>query len=310
MPSRERRTFPLVPRRRRTGLPFGDLPGRRRGAGSEVIAHRPYEPGDPVSAIDWSATARLSAVTGSDAFVVRSKAADEAPRVAIVVDRRPAMSLYPPGLPWFAKRDALREVSGSIVASAEAARADIAALDFGNGDGDDAWWLPPGRRERASQVAERDRTAPFTAPDDTLERSLTFLSRRRANLPAGSFVFVLSDFLEPPSLAEWAQALELPWDLVPVVIQDPVWERSFPPVGGVTIPYTRPGSRLVTPIYVTDAEAARLRESHEERWDRLTRDFRSLGIEPVEARSHDYATMLSSFLRWADVRQMWRGAVV
>jgi hypothetical protein len=39
------------------------------------------------------------------------------------------------------------------------------------------------------------------------------------------------------------------------------------------------------------------------------RDFRSLGIEPVSVHTHDYGEMLGSFLRWADLRQMWRGAV-
>ena len=133
MAVRERRTFPLVPRRRPTGLPFGDLPSRRRGHGSDVIGTRPYAPGDPVSTIDWFATARLSAASGGDEFVVRDRAADEAPRVALVVDRRPAMGLYPPSLPWLSKRDALREAVAAIVASAAAARADIGAVDFAGG---------------------------------------------------------------------------------------------------------------------------------------------------------------------------------
>jgi uncharacterized protein (DUF58 family) len=303
VPTRERRTFPLVPRRRRTGLPFGDLPGRRRGAGSEVIAHRPYEPGDPVSAIDWSATARLSAVTGSDAFVIRSKAADEAPRVAIVVDRRPAMALYPAGLPWFAKREALHEVTVAIVVSAEAARADIAALDFGNGDGEEAWWLPPGRRERAWQVAERDRTAPFAAPDDTLERSLAFLSRRRANLPAGSFVFVLSDFLAPPTTEALLDAMGHGWDVVPVILQDPLWERSFPAVSGVGVPVADPrdGGRALVRLRRAKAEA--LREEHERRYDALLGLLTSLGMEPITIESSDPIDVDNAFAAWAEERR-------
>jgi len=39
------------------------------------------------------------------------------------------------------------------------------------------------------------------------------------------------------------------------------------------------------------------------------RDFRSLGVEPVALTSHDAGGVLEAFLRWADVRQMWRGAV-
>ena len=53
----ERQTFPLVPRRRPVGLPFGDLPSRRRGHGGDVVGTRPYEIGDPISTIDWFASA-------------------------------------------------------------------------------------------------------------------------------------------------------------------------------------------------------------------------------------------------------------
>ena len=85
----DRRTFPLIQRRRRPGLPFGNVSTRRRGHGLEPMGHRPYEPGDPVAWIDWLASARLSATTGSDAFVVRQRAADEAPHVVVAVDRSP-----------------------------------------------------------------------------------------------------------------------------------------------------------------------------------------------------------------------------
>ena len=68
-----------------------------------------------------------------------------------------------------------------------------AALDFGGGE---AWWLPPGRRDRRWLIAERaGGDAPFAAPPDALERSFEFLAAHRRELPPGSFVFVLSDFL-------------------------------------------------------------------------------------------------------------------
>jgi hypothetical protein len=56
-------------------------------------------------------------------------------------------------------------------------------------------------------------------------------------------------------------------------------------------------------------EAARRREANEARWDQLVRDFRSLGTEPVSVTSHDLGGVLDAFLRWADLRQMWRGAL-
>ncbi len=82
--------FPLVPRRRLMGLAFGTMPGARRGVGSDVAGSRPYVRGDNVDAIDWSASARISAARGTDEFVVREHFADDAPRVVIVVDRRPS----------------------------------------------------------------------------------------------------------------------------------------------------------------------------------------------------------------------------
>jgi hypothetical protein len=65
----------------------------------------------------------------------------------------------------------------------------------------------------------------------------------------------------------------------------------------------------VFPVYLTEKEAARLHTAHEARWDGLVRDFRSLGCEPVVVHTHDLGEMLGAFLRWADLRQMWRGAI-
>ncbi len=67
--------------------------------------------------------------------------------------------------------------------------------------------------------------------------------------------------------------------------------------------------RSRVPVHLTEREAAQLRDENEARWDGLVRAFRSLGIEPVAVHSHDYGEMLGAFLRWADLRQMWRGAV-
>jgi uncharacterized protein (DUF58 family) len=303
MSVRERRVFPLVPRRRPVGLPFGDLPSRRRGLGGEVIGSRPYEPRDPVSTIDWFATARLSAASDGDDFVVRDRAADEAPRVAVVVDRRPAMGLYPPPLPWLAKRDALRESVAAIVASAAAARADIAALDFAGGE---AWWLPPGRRDRPWVVADRSDATPFDAPEDTVERSLAFLGNHRTDLPGGSFVFVLSDLLVPVAPEAWLDALGNGWDVVPVVIQDPVWEQSFPSVGGVAVPVADPrsGARLL--VRLSRRDAARRREANEQRHTRLLAELDSLGLRPVAIGTSDPFEIDRAFLEWAEERRRSR----
>jgi len=87
---------------------------------------------------------------------------------------------------------------------------------------------PREARSRLLIVEREGDGTPFGAPEDTLERSFAFLTARRRRLPAGSFVFVLSDFLAPPSSETWRTAVDCGWDVVPVLIQDPVWEQSFP----------------------------------------------------------------------------------
>jgi len=302
----ERRTFPLVPRRRLTGLPFGDLPSRRRGHGSDIIGVRPYAAGDPVGSIDWFASARASSASGGDEFVVRERAADEAPRVVVVADRRPAMALYPPSLPWLAKRDALRESVAAIVASGAAARADLAALDFGDGA---PYWLPPGRRERQWQIAERENGAtPFGAPEDTLERALAFLGQHRADLPPATFVFVLSDFLGMPPAAAWQDAVARGWDVVPVVIQDPVWERSFPAVGGVAVPIADPATGRLALVRLSGRQARRRREENERRYAELRAELESFGFQPVAISDSEPAAVDSAFIEWAEDRRRSRWA--
>jgi uncharacterized protein (DUF58 family) len=295
-----RSTFPLVPRRRLSGLPLGEVPGRRRGHGRDIIGHRLYEAGDPVAKIDWPISARLASTSGRDVFIVREQAADEAPRVVIVVDRRPEMSLYPAPLPWLQKHAAAREAADAIAASAAAARADTALLDFGGGE---AWWVPPGRRDRRWLIAEREGgDTPFDAPADALERSFEVLSAHRRELPPGSFVFVLSDFLGPMSWETWLSGIAHGWDLVPVVIQDPVWEQSFPAVGGVVIPIADARSGDVALVRMSRRQAATRGEANEQRLAGLLVDFGALGLQPVVLGTSDPERVDAAFIAWAEQR--------
>ncbi len=297
-------TFPLIPRRRVLGLAFGGVRSARRGIGSDVASTREYRPGDDVAWMDWAASARLSAARGSDEFIVRERFADEAPRVVVLADRRPSMSIPASKLRPLDKPRAILTALDLIGQSAIAARSLTGYLDYAEGE---PYWRPP-RTEARAEPGTFDRE--FRAPADTVTQGLQFLGEHRRDLPTQAFVFVLSDFVVPPELDVWQRALELRWELVPVIIQDPLWERTFPDVGGVSVAYAEPGSGLVSPIYVTRREAKALRREHEHRYDALIRGFRSLGIEGVAVGTHDLGDMLAAFLRWADLRMMWRGAVV
>ncbi len=295
--------FPLVPRRRVIGLAFGGVRSARRGVGSDIASTREYHPGDDVGWMDWAASARLSAARGTDEFIVRERFADEAPRVVVLVDRRASMSIQASPMRRLDKPRAILTALDLIGQSALAARSLTGYLDYAEGD---PYWRAP-RTEARAEPGMYERS--FRAPDDTVSRGLDFLGEHRRDLPTQAFVFVLSDFLVPPDLAVWRRALEHRWELVPVVIQDFVWERSFPDVGGISIPYADARTGRVFPVYVTARDATRLRAAHQERWDGLVRDFRSLGCEPVAVHSADLGEILGAFLRWADLRQMWRGAI-
>lgn len=294
-------TFPLVPRRRVLGLPFGGLHSARRGIGSDVAGTRPYQPGDDVDRIDWTASARLSLARGSDEFVVREHFADEAPRVVCLADRRPSMGVFGDGWPWLRKPEAIRHAVAVIAASTDAARGLLGYLDEAEGK---PFWRPP-RTER--EVGRLDLDRPFAAPDDTLVRSLGELAQHRRDLPGGTFVFVLSDFLAPPTRDEWLRALERRWEVVPVVIQDPVWEQTFPDVSGAVVRFADAASGRVVTAALTEREVAARRAENESRRETLIRSLLALDMDAVLVSSHEPRAVTSSFLDWADRRLLTRG---
>ena len=147
-------------------------------------------------------------------------------------------------------------------ARARLPQAAAAVARQGRGDADDARDRALERRSRGRlrRLHRRTRTASRTgcrraasAGSRTSARSASTRpggARRRtassarsstssstaARSPPGSFVFVLSDFLDAPSRETWLTAVEHLWDVVPVVIQDPTWEQSFPDVSGIVVP--------------------------------------------------------------------------
>jgi hypothetical protein len=195
----------------------------------------------------------------------------------------------------------------AIVASAAAARSDVASLDLaGTGS---PYWLPPGRAARGWRVLERQAGATgFDAPEDNLEQALVFLGGLRGDLPPGSFVFVISDFLVSPPARVWVDALARGWDLVPVVIQDPVWEQSFPPVGGVALPLADPVSGRAVLVRLSARQTARRRAVNEQRLRRLLAEFASLGLEPVLLSTSEPDEIDCAFIAWAESRRRSRWA--
>ena len=308
---------PLLPRTRMIGSMLGAHTSIRRGQGSDVAGSRLYRPGDHARSIDWKASARLSAVTGGDDFIVRERYAHEMPRVVILCDRRPAMALYPSDLPWLSKPLAVERIAELIVVSAVNQRGLVGYLDHASHGAENVagapFWRPPrahggswGEENLVEQVEAHLRGG-LDAPADTLDQGLQFLSVVAAAVPIGSFVFVVSDFLEPPPRESWAAAIDRGWDLVAVVVQDPVWEQSFPPIGGVVTPFVAADGGALEYVRLTEGEATARRELNRARLAQLENDLLELGVDPIFVSSEDRGAVQSAFLEWSEHRLTVRG---
>ena len=172
------------------------------------------------------------------------------------------------------------------------------------GDGQ-PFWRPPGARAHARGLPER---TSYAGPEDSVARSLDFLLRHNRDLGPGTFVFVVSDFLVPPPAGLWQRALSARWDPVPVVVQDPTWERSFPDVGGVVLPVLDPADGTVREVRLRRAEARARRIANEERFRLLLARFARLGLDPVVLEGTGELEVVRAFLRWAERRRLARRA--
>jgi uncharacterized protein (DUF58 family) len=294
-------TFPLVPRRPLLGMSYAAMRSARRGVGTDVAGSRAYRPGDNIDNIDWAASARLSAASGLDEFVVRERHADEAPWVVVLADRRPSMALYREPFPWLRKWEALERAVDIVLRSALAARSLPAYLDFAEGE---AYWRAPRARRDLWQGEERAR---FEAPEETLRLGLDRLAIHRPALPLGSFVFVLSDFLAPPPRDSWLDAIERGWDVIPVVIQDPTWERSFPDVSGIAIPFADVSAGGSGHVRLTRREVAERRTENERRLADLLANFEEIGVDALLLDRSDGPGVHAAFIDWAERRLAERG---
>ncbi len=261
-------TFALRPRGRVAGRPLGALPGVRRGGRFDPVSSRAYRPGDDPRLIDQRASARVATARGSDDLIVREHLAELSPRVLVVRDRAATMELYPPGLPWLHKPAAVEAVIALVSASARRARSRVAVAD--------------GVPLRGA-IADR-------------------------GLGRGAFVFVVSDFVRPLDDGAWLVGRARGVDLVPVVVQDPVWERSFPDVAGVPLALADPVTGRAGTARLGRAAARRRRDANEARFRALLERFAALGVDPVVVERADPDDVHRRFVAWSEARARGRTA--
>lgn len=308
-------TVPLIPRHSFVGSRLGGFRSVRRGEGSDVAGSRPYRPGDHFHAIDWKSSARFSSARGTDEFIVRERFADEMPKVVVVPDLRPEMALFPDEFPWLHKPAAIERLIAVIVASALEQRGLVGYLDLashGGGDAGDPFWRAP--RAQADdwggdlvEAMTGYLATPFDAPADNVEQALRFLSVVGGTVPAGSFLFVISDFITRPEPSAWTGVVGRGWDVVPLVLQDPLWEQSFPPVDGVVMRLCEPGAEDVLPVRLGRRQAEERARANEERLRSIERELLGLGVDPVVVSSSEPGAVEATLLEWAQRRFEQRG---
>jgi uncharacterized protein (DUF58 family) len=262
-------TVPLFPRRLVAGPAFGAMRSRTRGgAGLDLVGSRAYRFGDDIRRIDWHASARVSALRGNDEFVVREYLTDEATHVLVALDRGPSMTISRGGLPWLEKAQAAAEAATLIRDSALAAACVCTDLEYETGD--------------SRQLAEA-------------------LLGLESVPPPGTMVFALSDFLTPLD-DHWHAISARGWDVVPVVIQDPLWERSFPDVGGALLPLADPATGRARATRLTAGEVAARRQENEARFAELMEAFHALDLDVIVVSSSDRGHVYEAFVDWANGR--------
>jgi hypothetical protein len=219
------------------------------------------------------------------------------------------MGVFEDGWPWLSKPAAVEATVELVVESTLAAHGLFGYLDFAGSAEEGPFWRPPRSQADRWEIEARLREAAFDAPAGNLALALEQLARRRRDLPAGTFVFVVSDFLDPPSRGAWTRVQGRRWDVVPVVVQDPVWEQDFPAIDGIATPVLDPARRSLTAVRLSADEVAARRDANRRRLRELVAELETLGMAPVLVSSSDREEILRAFLDWSEERGFARGRV-
>ena len=92
------------------------------------------------------------------------------------------------------------------------------------------------------------------------------------------------------------------------MIQDPLWEASFPDVAGVTVPVGDPAGSRAVGVRLSRNEATERRVENEARAAALRDDFRGLGVDTVSIASAEAGEVDAAFAAWAARRRRVRRA--
>lgn len=317
-----KKTIELIARSQRaSGFLFGDVPSTAVGPGLEIADVRPMQPDDEPQYIDRIATAWLESIDEDADPLIRERFTELVLPVLFVVDRGPTMSLYDPEVfPHLLDKDWVVNVVGHTLAeSAFQKNCYVGYLhqarfnhpNFVKRERGFFWKEPNLQGEERVRKVQRKYfpKREFFAPEDTLKRQFQFLSVcSPVDLPPGTMCFILSDFFAMPPKDQWRWLLKrMGLDLVPVLIQDPRLEQSFPvEFANIEIPYTDPHSGRVMRIAFTKGEARELKKRHEMRYRQIVKRFQDLRLDPIIISRNDPTYIFQQLSIWAKQRKTKR----
>lgn len=88
-----------------------------------------------------------------------------------------------------------------------------------------------------------------------------------------------------------------------MVVQDPVWERSFPHIADTALAIADPSTSKVRGVLMAAAEAVRRRRANERRLRELLELFLALDVSPVLISAAEHDDVLRELSSWADGRR-------
>lgn len=222
-----RRQFEFEVKHLADSLNFGGDPSRFLGSGLEYAQSRPYEPGDPVKAIDWRVTAR----TGKP-YIKEYEATRQVP-IYLLVDTSASMCVS--SQPRSKYEWAVRLAAG-LARAAQERMSPVGLLAAGERD---LRITPTLSTSSAMQWAHQLRLYDF--------KERTRLSSRLRTLAAAlknrTMVVVLSDLHEPDAFAA-LELLATSHEVVVLWLEDPA-EANAPPRGIFRAREAETGQRLI-----------------------------------------------------------------
>jgi uncharacterized protein (DUF58 family) len=259
-----------------------------RGAGTDLLDLREYEPGDDVRHIDWNVTARM------DTLFVRQYMEDRELTAWLLIDRSPSMGFGPIARP---KELVVRELATALARLLTRDGNRLGAILF---DNEIEETLPPRTGRNQVLTLARSLTRPPRANGALTDLTGLLESAGRA-IRRRSLVILVSDFITAPGWERPLLQLTERHEVVAIRLLDP-HEYELPDAGMIVVEDAETGEQLV--VDSSDAEfRRRLREAGEHREAELRSLTLRAGVGICEVSTSD--DLVRALIRIVESRK-WR----